>query len=526
MDLELSVKKFKELIPDYVIKIAEKLQENGLQAFLVGGSIRDILLGEVPNDFDIATSAYPEDIMRLFEKSIPTGAKFGTIVVVSENTKGERFDVEVTTYRSEADYYGGRWPTKVEFTKTIEEDLARRDFTINAIALDLQHFDDANLTINKILVDPYNGIEDLKNKVIKAVRSPLERMSEDGLRGVRACRLAAQLEFTIEPETFKAIEQTIHVTKRISIERFRDEFLKILSKAPKPSVGIELLRQTGILELFIPELLEGLEVTQPQFHVDDVYTHSLKTCDLAEDSIKLAALFHDIGKPRCKSVDEKGVHFYGHEVEGERMTIEILRRLRLPNYEIERTANLVRAHMFYYPSADYRIENPNYSQEIEAMTKDSEENFSSWQNFIKRQLDKITHPKKTKKQKKEFGWSDGAIRRLIKNVGGEDAIDDLLKLRIADATANPKTDFNPKEIDALAQRIAEVRAKEMALKVTDLDVKGEDLIEAFNLYAGPEVGSILNHLLEKVIEDPLLNKKETLIKLAKEFRQQRIENRE
>lgn len=498
--IDLTIPKFVDLIPNYVINIAETLQANNLEAFLVGGSIRDVLLGKTPGDFDIATNATPEQISNIFPKSIPTGAQFGTITVVIEDENGERFDVEVTTYRSEADYVGGRWPAKVEFTKTIDEDLARRDFTINAIALDLQNFDNSKISIQEILVDPFDGISDLRDEIIRAVRDPLERFSEDGLRSVRACRFASQLEFEIEDKTFSAIPETLHITKNISVERFRDEFLKILYKSPKPSKGLRLLKESGILELFIPELLEGIDVVQPQYHVDDVFEHSLLTCDVAEDEIKLAALFHDIAKPRTESRDESGIHFYGHDVKGAEMTQEIMRRLKFPNAEIDRTINLIRWHMFYYPSAEYRNENPEYT------------------DYVKSEAEKHRSGDLEEAPKNFLGWSDGAVRRLIKNVGGEDAIDDLLKLRIADATANPKADFNPEEIDALARRVSIVRAQDMALKVTDLDITGQDLINELGIEAGPMIGKTLSHLLELVIDDPMLNKKEVLLKKAREFK--------
>lgn len=465
---------FKNKIPDYVTKVANRLIENGYEAYLVGGSIRDIITGKTPDDFDIATNAYPEQITEIFEKSIPTGAKFGTITVISEDAHGEKFDVEVTTYRSEADYVGGRWPSRVEFARSIDEDLSRRDFTINAIALNL---DESN---NFQIVDPFNGLEDINNKVIRAVGNPIDRFEEDGLRAVRACRLASQLGFTIEQATFDAIKQTLHVTKLVSIERFRDELLKLLYKSPKPSVGLRLLKESGILQLFIPELLEGVDVTQPEFHSDDVFEHSILTVDEAEDSIKLAALFHDIGKPRTISKDEKGTHFYGHDITGAEITKEVMKRLKFPNIEIDRTYKLVRWHMFYYPSADWR--------------KSEEEAKGA-----------------------EHGWTDGAIRRLIQNVGGEEAIDDLLKLRIADQLSNKKYQFDQEELDAITRRIADVRAKEMALKISDLDITGNDLIENFNIPAGPIVGQTLKFLLEKVIDEPGLNKKVDLLILAKEY---------
>ncbi|MEP7104125.1 MAG: HD domain-containing protein [Candidatus Dojkabacteria bacterium] len=482
---EITKENFLKLIPKYVIDLGESLQKNNFEAFLVGGSIRDIFLNKTPQDFDIATNATPEEIIKIFPKSIPTGAKFGTITVVTQDESGESFDVQITTYRSEADYVGGRWPSKVEFSKTIDEDLSRRDFTINAMALNIQKFDEELIDIRTIIIDPFYGLRDLDQKLIKAVRDPIERLSEDGLRAVRACRLASQLEFTIDPQTFEAIKRTNHITKLISVERFREEFMKILLKSSKPSVGIRLLADAGILEIFIPELLEGRNVVQPQFHTDDVFEHSLKACDIAEDSIKVSALFHDIGKPRTQTEDEKGIHFYGHDVVSAEMTEDIMKRLKFSNNEIDRVVKLVRWHMFYYPSADWRKTNDESS-------------------YAKASEDKL-------------GWTDGAIRRLVQNVGGVDAINDLMKLRIADAESNPKNGFNPKELDELSERVSSVISKEMALKVTDLDINGEDLVSNFGLERGPEVGKILKYLLDKVVDEPLLNKKEDLLKLAKEY---------
>lgn len=484
-NLKLTKKDFLDKIPHYVIEVAETLQKHNYQAFLVGGSIRDILLSKTPLDFDLATNAYPEEVEKIFVKSIPTGAKFGTITVVCKSESGENFDVQITTYRNEADYFGGRWPAKVEFARTIQEDLSRRDFTINAIALDLQNFDNENSNVQDLLIDPFNGLSDLDAKIIRAVRDPLERLTEDGLRAVRGCRLASQLGFEIEDATFSAIKETNHITAQVSPERFRDEFLKILYKSAKPSKGIRLLKDAGILKLFIPELLEGIGIVQPEFHSDDVFDHSLLACDLAEDKVKIAALFHDIGKPKTRTEDSNGIHFYGHDVIGSDMTTEIMKRLKFSNDEIIKVSRLVRWHMFHYPSADWR------KLEVESQSEDK-------------------------------GWRDGAIRRLIINVGGEDGIEDLLRLRIADASANPKNKFNPKEIDELAERVSKIRASDSALKITDLAISGKDLMQEFNLEAGPKLGEILNFLLEKVLDEPILNKREDLLNLSSEYLNKQI----
>jgi poly(A) polymerase/tRNA nucleotidyltransferase (CCA-adding enzyme) len=476
------------------LEIAEKLQDAGFEAHLVGGSIRDILLDLTPDDYDIATNALPEDIEKIFPKSIPTGAKFGTMTVVIQDENKETRSVEITTYRSEEDYVGGRWPTKVEFTRDIKNDLKRRDFTINAIALNLQEFDNPNISIQQILIDPFGGINDLKAKVIKTCGDPIERFSEDGLRAVRACRLAAQLNFTIEASTLAAISKTLHITKHISVERFRDELLKLLRKANQPSIGLRLMQQTGILELFIPELVAGVGVMQPNVHKYDVFEHSILSVDYAEDSVKLAALFHDIGKPVTRTEDEKGVHFYGHDVKGAEITRKVMKRLKFSKAEIERVSRLVRWHMFYYPSADWRKEKINKGCDPNKKT------------FFDKQDESDTH-----------GWSDAAIRRFIRNVGGEDAVEDLMKLRIADASANPLYEFNPKELDALSERISEVRSKDMALNLKDLDITGKDIISYLKIHEGPMVGKILNALIEDVIDDPNINLKEVLLKKAKEY---------
>jgi len=474
-------------IPTYVNNVADVLVANGYEAYLVGGAVRDIMLDKQPKDFDLATNALPEQIEKLFAKAITTNARFGTVLVVMESRTGERFDVEVTTYRREEEYIGGRWPSKVEFTANIREDLSRRDFTINAIAINLQKIQEPSANAEEVIIDPFGGQQDLQKKLIRAVGDPLERFSEDGLRAYKAARLASELNFEIDSKTFEAIKQTLHIARKISLERIRDEFKKLLYFSARPSVGIELLRVSGLLEIFLPELLDTVGLMQPDWHDDDVYTHSLKTLDLAEDSIKVAALLHDIGKPKTKSDDERGIHFYSHDVVGAQMVKEILTRLKFPKGQINRNVSLVRWHMFYYPSADWR----KFNELGQLESDDAPEG--------------------------PGGWTDGAIRRFIKNIG-EDLIEDLFKLRIADATSNPKSSFKPMEMEALEKRIAEVRSKDMVIKLSDLEIKGNDLIK-LGITPGPLMGKVLNQLLEKVIDQPILNKKETLLKIASELRE-------
>ena len=457
-------------IPDFVKKVGNKLLENNFEAFLVGGCVRDMLLSKTPKDYDIATNATPEEISHIFPRSILIGARFGTVTVLSEENSEETFPVEVTTYRSEAEYINGRWPSKVEFSKTIQEDLARRDFTINALALNMD-------SDKEELIDLHGGLQDLNQRIIRAVGNPIERFSEDGLRPYRACRFASTLKFEIDENTFEAIKETLNVAKLVSPERVRVEFVRMILESSHPSKGIDLMRECGLLNLFLPELLEGYGVIQNDFHTDDVYWHNLHCVDIAPDEVKLAALFHDIGKPRKKD----GPHFYGHDLEGAEMTRKIMKRLRFSNEEIQKTSNLIRWHMFYYPIT----EATNDQQKLEV-----------------------------RNEMMKHGWSDQAVRRFIRNVGGTDQIDQLFKLRIADATCNPKSAWDPIEIQALEMRVSKVLEQDMAMKITDLDITGTDLIN-LGVPKGPEIKKILNYLLDKVEEDPNLNERTKLLELSR-----------
>ncbi len=429
-------------------------------------------MGELPHDYDLATNALPDEMLELFPKSVSTGAKFGTVIALVEDEKKENHDVEVTTFRSEEEYIDGRWPSKVEFVDEIYKDLGRRDFTINAMAVDLleEFLNGEEIEREWEIYDPFGGIKDIDLKLIRAVGTPIERFKEDGLRAFKACRLASQLDFEIEKETFEAIKECLPIAKQVSMERIRDEFMKLLLNSPKPSKGIDLMRQCGLLQIFLPELLEGYGVEQKLYHTHDVYWHSLKTCDYAQDSVKLAALLHDIAKPRT---DMGNGHFYGHDVMGVEMVETIMKRLRFSKSEIERVKTLVRNHMFYYP----------HSQQ------------ESKEDVLLSQ------------------WSDSAIRRFLNRVG-EENVEDLFKLRIADATSNPNSPFDPNEITLLQKHISEVRAKDMALKISDLDINGEDL-KSIGVQSGPQMGKILKGLLDVVIEDPLMNTKEKLLDEAK-----------
>lgn len=459
-------------IPSYVQKVARILSKEGYDVYLVGGAIRDVVMGKQPHDYDLATNALPDEMLELFPKAVSTGAQFGTVIALIPDKNRENMEVEITTFRSEKEYVDGRWPSKVEFIDDIYRDLGRRDFTINSMALDLssESLDGEEVDRDWDIYDPFDGITDINLKLIRAVGTPIERFKEDGLRAFKACRLASQFNFEIERETFQAIRKCLPVAKQVSMERIRDEFMKLLLLSPKPSKGIELLRETGLLNIFMPELLEGVGVEQKLYHVHDVYTHSLKVCDNAEDSVKLAALLHDIAKPRT---DMGNGHFYGHDVLGVSMVQEIMERMRFPKAEIERVKLLVRNHMFYYPHSQVSIDQD------------------------------------TSEEKQLSRWSDAAVRRFLNRVG-EENVEDLFKLRIADAVSNPSSPFRPEEITELQKHISKVRAQDMALKVTDLDIDGEDL-KKIGVKPGPQMGDILKRLLDAVLEDPLMNSKEKLL---------------
>jgi poly(A) polymerase/tRNA nucleotidyltransferase (CCA-adding enzyme) len=466
------------VIPEYVQKVGRILTKEGYEVYIVGGALRDVVLGKNPHDYDLATNALPDEMLNMFPKAVSTGAKFGTVVALIQDKHGETHEVEVTTFRSESGYVDGRWPSNVNFVEDIDKDLGRRDFTFNAMALDLSQLDlDGREEPFQVeIYDPYGGVKDIENKVVRAVGTPLERFKEDGLRAFKACRMAAQLGFDIEEETFEAMKESVPVAAQVSMERIRDEFMKMLINSPQPSIGIELMRKSGLLSLFMPELLEGVDVEQKLFHAHDVYKHALKTCDVAHDSVKLAALLHDIAKPRT---DMGNGHFYGHDKMGADLAEEIMKRMKFSQSEINRVKILIENHMFYYPHVQ------------EEMTEEEKENIEKHQ------------------------WTDAAVRRFIQRVG-EENIDDLFKLRLADAQSNPATAFKPEEITILQRRISEVRKQDMALKVTDLKVTGEDLMN-IGIEKGPKMGIILSELLDMVVEDPTLNRKDILLEKAQEL---------
>ena len=447
-------------IPAPIKEIAIILNTEGFQCFLVGGSVRDSIMGFIPKEYDIATNAKPEDVQRIFKYTIPTGIKHGTILVILDDMQ-----VEITTFRSDGNYSDGRHPDKVEYTASIEDDLPRRDLTINAMAYNVL---DGNL------IDMFDGMKDIKNKIIRSVGNPYERFTEDGLRIMRAIRFATKLNFNIEKETFEAICHSTGMLTSIAYERIREEFNGILI-SDNPFRGIELLRKTGILALIMPELMQGFGVAQNRFHKYDVYYHILHTIQAVEPLeteeltllVRLAALFHDIAKPMVQkkvSKQEEPV-YYNHEVVGANVAKKIMKRLKYSNAEIDFVTLLVRQHMFYYQDE----------------------------------------------------WTDGAVRRFMRAVGVEN-IKPLLKLREADRLGSGnRKDKESKAIPKLLARIDKIIEEENAITVKDLKINGNDLMQEFNLKPGPIVGKILNYLLDLILDEPSLNDKEKLMEKTRIF---------
>jgi len=448
-------------LPGVLFRFADVFHKAGEQVYLVGGTLRDLLHkaeytpGE--DDFDFATSAQPGKVQKLFKRTIPTGIQHGTVTVLFS---GHSF--EVTTFRADGHYSDGRRPDLVSFATSIDEDVRRRDFTINAMALDLKKL---------VVVDLFGGMEDLRAGLIRAVGDPLERFLEDGLRPLRACRFAGKLGLTIERETFNAIRGALHVFRQVAVERVREELLKIMA-VPEPSVALEAMRKSGLLDIVLPELVAGYGIEQNEYHKYDIYYHNLASCDAADSTrplIRLAALLHDIGKVRArKSALQRNpgadAVFYNHEVIGARMTDRVLRRLRFSNNDRFYIIHLVKHHMFHYTDE----------------------------------------------------WTDGAVRRLMRNVGVE-LLPDLFALRRADRIGNGKKQGPAQSLKKLSRRIEKIKEAENAITVRDLKVNGRVLMERFSLGPGPLIGDILDYLLEQILDDPEKNEPEELIRLAEAF---------
>ncbi|HQO01902.1 MAG TPA: CCA tRNA nucleotidyltransferase [Spirochaetota bacterium] len=434
--------------------IVTTFSESGFECYLIGGSVRDLLMGAPAYDFDFATNARPQQVMKLFKRVIPTGIKHGTVSLLFNDDA----TYEITTYRADGKYVDGRRPESISFSDTLEEDVMRRDFTINGLAYDV---------IKQELIDYVGGLDDIDRRIIRTIGDSIDRFSEDGLRPYRACRFAAKLHFTIDSGTFDAIGKTLDVARLVSAERVRDELLKLLD-ADTPSVGFEYLRESGLLDLMIPELARCYGVVQNKYHMYDIYYHSIYSCDAAPSGnhiVRIAALLHDIGKVATRREGDDGDYtFYNHEVIGSRIAKKILSRLRFSNEEISRITNLISNHMFHYTDE----------------------------------------------------WTDGAVRRFMRKVGVEN-IDDLFMVRFSDREGNGMRGGLPAPIGKLRRRMERVIEEENAITVKDLDIDGHVLMNEFSITPGPVIGKILNHLLELVLDEPEINERDILLEKAREY---------
>ncbi len=442
-------------IPDEVCEILKKLEKNGFEAYIVGGAIRDLLMGKSPNDWDFTTNATPPQILKTFGKDAFYDNKFGTVGIPSQTGLDPH---EITTFRTESDYSDARRPAKVSWGKNLEEDLKRRDFTINAMAIDQ----------NKKIIDPYQGQKDLGSKVIRAVGNPSERFSEDALRLMRAIRIASQLNFKIEPKTFEAIKTHANLITRIARERVKDELFKILSSL-HPYEGILMLKDSGLLEKILPEIEKMFGVEQKsvgRHHIYDVGTHclmSLKFCKSPDPITRFATLIHDIGKPATfKKLDSGIITFYNHEVVSAGIARRIAERLRFSNKETNKLLTLVRWHQF------------------------------------------TVNEKQT----------DSAIRRFIKNVGPEN-LADIIALRIADRLGSgaKETSWRTEEFK---KRLIEVQKEPFSIK--DLKINGLDVMKELDLKPSPKIGQILDQLFQEVVDKKVENTKETLIEKLQSYK--------
>ena len=454
-------------IPEEVLAVGEKIANAGFEAYLVGGCVRDLYQKTIhseyvePNDWDIATNALPDKVQELFEDSMYEN-DFGTVGVKTESEDPRLKIIEVTTFRVEGAYSDNRRPDEVQFVHTIEEDLARRDFTINAMAINLQ------MAKSKWqMADPFGGEGDLKKKVIRAVGNAEERFEEDALRLLRAVRFSAQLGFKIEDATAKAIKKKARLLKHIAAERIRDEFRKLI-ETPLAAEGVFALEEYGLLEFIAPELREGIGCKQNKHHVYEVFEHNVRALEYAAKKnypleVRLASLLHDMGKPHTKRGRGEEATFYGHEVVGARMAKDILMHLKFPKETIERVRHLIRYHMFYYNVGEV---------------------------------------------------SAAGVRRFLARVGVEN-IDDIMKVREADRIGSKVPKAFPYKLRHLLFMIEKVRHDPLHPKM--LSVKGDEVMKLLNIPAGPKVGNILFVLLDEVLDDPEKNNRNYLEEKIKEL---------
>lgn len=453
-------------IPKEVLELAEKLGKAGYQAFLVGGCVRNLILGETekssikPKDWDITTNARPEEVQKLFPDSVYEN-KFGTVGVKTESEDPSLKIIEVTTFRLEGKYTDKRHPDEIKFAKTVEEDLSRRDFTVNALAMSITEW------MAEKIIDPFGGQKDLKNKIIRTVGEPEKRFNEDALRLMRAVRFSAELNFQIEEKTAAAIKKEAGLLAVIAKERIRDELEKIII-TERAAEGIRKLKELNLLPCVIPELGEGINVGQNKHHIYEVFEHNIRALDYAAKKnysliIRLASLLHDVAKPRTKRGDGPDSTFYNHEIVGAKMTGQILSRLHFSKEITEKVTHLVRYHLFYY----------NVGEVTEA-----------------------------------------GVRRFLRRVGPEN-IADLIKVREADRIGSGVPKAVPYKIRHLLFMAEKVKQDPISPKM--LAVDGKDVMEIAKIEPGPKVGQVLAILLDEILENPEKNEIKYLKNRIKEL---------
>lgn len=455
-------------LPEFALKLAEIFSKNHKQLYLVGGCVRDLLMDKEPKDWDFTTDARPEEMLGFLPDCKYTN-DFGTVLckINSELT------VEITTYRSEGRYSDRRHPDEIKFETDIEKDLERRDFTVNALAIQVAPENSSNgqeQSDGLNVVDLFGGRKDIGKKVVRAVGEPSERFKEDALRMLRAIRFSCQLGFAIEPKTERAIVKLAGSLKFIAKERIRDELIKIL-ETPKAYEGFMLLHQTKLLNYIFPELYQGIDMPQNHHHIYTVFKHlleSLHYCPSSDWRVKLAALFHDIGKPKARKIVDGQATFYNHEYLSERMARKILSRLKFSSEDTQKISSLVRNHMFYY----------NVGEVTEA-----------------------------------------SVRRLIRKVGQEN-LRDLIDLRIADRLGSGTPKAKPYKLRHLEYMMEKVQNDPVSVKM--LAINGDQMISELKFSPGPKMGAILDILLSEVIEDPALNSFKYLSKRAQELEKEDI----
>jgi len=457
-------------LPSEVVNVVKTLKDNGFEAYLIGGCVRDILLNRKPKDWDITTNALPEEIISLFTDTFYEN-NYGTVGIVNEETKDETLKViEVTPYRLETEYSDNRRPDHVTFSKNLEDDLKRRDFTINALALDIEDISKKTASgYSGNYLDYYDGYKDLSSKTLRTVGEAHDRFNEDGLRILRAIRIATEIGFTIEKNTEKAITANASLLKNIAKERIRDEFEKIIM-SDSPMFGLELCQKMALMPYIIPEISKTVSIEQSRSHIYDVYEHSLRALQHTADKkypleLRLAALFHDIGKPATRRMDkvQNIWTFYGHEVVGSKMVAKILADLRFPKKVIEKVTKLVRWHMFFADTEQISL---------------------------------------------------SAVRRIISSVG-RDNIWDLMNLRGADRMGMGRPKESPYRLRKYHSMVEEAMTDPVSVGMLKID--GQKLMEVTHETPGPKIGYVLHALLEEVLENPALNTEEYLNKRSKEL---------